>query len=201
MDYNEIFAPVVKHYSIRILMSIGNQFKLHLEQLDAKTTFLHVDLEETIYMRQPKGFAVDDRVCLLQKSLYGLKQSPRQWYKKFDDFLIKMEFKRCSYNNGVYVLHQEDYLYLLLYVDDILVASCNKCMINDLKSKLNSKFEMKDLGEARWILGVDIKRDRLKRTLLLSQQAYMQKVVKRFRMHQSKPMGTPLGQHMKLSKS
>jgi len=70
-------------------------------------TFLHGDLEETIYMRQPEGFAVDDRVSLLQKSLYGLKQSPRQWYKKFYDFLIKMEFKRCSYDNCVYVLHQE----------------------------------------------------------------------------------------------
>ena len=152
-------------------------------------------------MRQPKGFAVDDRVSLLQKSLYGLKQSPRQWYKKFDDFLIKMEFKRCSYNNCVYVLHQEDYLYLLLYVDDILVASCNKCMIDDLKSRLNSEFEMKDLGESRRILGVDIKRDQLKGTLLLSQQAYMQKVVERFRMHQSKPVSIPLGQHIKLLKS
>ena len=127
--------------------------------MDVKVAFLHGDLEETIYMRQPKGFAVDDRVCLLQKSLYGLKQSPRQWYKKFDDFLIKMEFKRCSYDSCVYVLHQENYLYLLMYLDDILVASCNKCMINDLKSRMNSEFEMKDLGEARRILGVDIKRD------------------------------------------
>ena len=201
VNYNEIFAPMVKHCSIIILMSIANQFKLHLEQLDVKTAFLHGDLEETIYMRQPEGFAVDDRVCFLQKSLYGLKQSPRQWYKKFDDFLIKMEFKRCSYDNCVYVLHQEDYLYLLLYVDDILVASCNKCMINDLKSRLHSEFEMKDLGESRRILGVDIKRDQLKGTLLLSQQAYMQKVVERFRMHQSKPVSTPLWQHMKLSKS
>ena len=70
-----------------------------------------------------------------------------------------MEFKRYSYDNCVYVLHQEDCLYLLLYVDDILVTSCNKCMINDLKSRLNSEFEMKDLGEARRILGVDIKED------------------------------------------
>ena len=173
VDYNDIFSPVVKHYSVRILMSIVNQYNLHLEQLDLKTAFLHGDLKETIYMRQLEGFALDDMVCLLQKSLHGLRKSSRQWYKKFDDFLIKMEFKRCNYDSCVYVLHQKDCLYLLLYVDDILVASCNKCLINDLKSKLNSKFEMNDLGEARQILGVDIKRDQLKRTLLLSQQACM----------------------------
>ena len=78
VDYNVIFAHMVKHCSVRILMSIVNQFNLHLEQLDVKTTLLHGDLEETIYMRHPEGFALDDRVCLMQKSLYGLKQSPRQ---------------------------------------------------------------------------------------------------------------------------
>ncbi|WVZ12209.1 hypothetical protein V8G54_016739 [Vigna mungo] len=130
VDYHEIFAPVVKHCSVRVLMAIVAHCNLHLEQLDVRTVFLHDDLEETIYIKQPDGFAVDDRVCLLQKSLYGLKQSPRQWYRKFDDFLIKLNFKRCNYDDCVYTLnHDGEMLYLLLYVDDILIASSDRGMI------------------------------------------------------------------------
>ncbi|KOM37136.1 hypothetical protein LR48_Vigan03g051700 [Vigna angularis] len=115
VDYHEIFAPVVKHCSVRVLMVIVTHRNLHLEQLDVRIAFLDGDLEETIYMKQPEGFAVDDRVCLLQKSLYGLKQSPRQWYRKFDDFMIKPNFKRCNYDDCVYTLHRNnEVLYLLL---------------------------------------------------------------------------------------
>ncbi|WP_222927389.1 reverse transcriptase domain-containing protein, partial [Xylella fastidiosa] len=84
VDYNEVFSPVVKHSSIRTLLAIVACYDLELEQLDVKTAFLHGELEEQIYMRQPEGFVVsgkEDHVCLLRKSLYGLKQSPRQWYK------------------------------------------------------------------------------------------------------------------------
>ncbi|WVY98367.1 hypothetical protein V8G54_030518 [Vigna mungo] len=161
VDYHEIFAPVVKHCSVRVLMAIVAHCNLHLEQLDVRTAFLHGDLEETLYMKQPDGFAVDDRVCLLQKSLYGLKQSPRQWYRKFDDFLIKLNFKRCNYDDCVYTLnHGGEILYLLLYVDDILIASSDRGMIGETKARLADAFEMKELGEARRILGIDIKRDR-----------------------------------------
>ncbi|WVZ06123.1 hypothetical protein V8G54_019469 [Vigna mungo] len=161
VDYHEIFAPVVKHCSVRVLMAIVAHCNYHLEQLDVQTAFLHGDLEETIYMKQPDGFAVDDRVCLLQKSLYGLKQSPRQWYRKFDDFLIKLNFKRCNYDDCVYTLnHDGEMLYLLLYVDDILIASSDRGMIGETKARLADAFEMKELGEARRILGIDIKRDR-----------------------------------------
>ncbi|CAL8989938.1 unnamed protein product, partial [Prunus brigantina] len=91
IDYNEVFSPVVKHSSIRILLALVAQFDLELAQLDVKTAFLHGDLEEEIYMSQPEGFKVagkENWVCKLQKSLYGLKQSPRQWYKRFDRFMI-----------------------------------------------------------------------------------------------------------------
>ncbi|WVY92910.1 hypothetical protein V8G54_031998 [Vigna mungo] len=160
VDYHEIFAPVVKHCSVRVLMAIVAHCNLHLEQLDVRTAFLHGDLEETIYMKQPDGFAVDDRVCLLQKSLYGLKQSPRQWYMKFDDFLIKLNFKRCNYDDCVYTLnHDGEMLYLLLYVDDILIASSDRGMIGETK--------------ARRILGIDIKRDRPGGNLFLSLERFL----------------------------
>ncbi|WVZ13024.1 hypothetical protein V8G54_017554 [Vigna mungo] len=201
VDYHEIFAPVVKHCSIRVLMAIVAHCNLHLEQLDVRTAFLHGDLEETIYMKQPDGFAVDDRVCLLQKSLYGLKQSPRQWYRKFDDFLIKLNFKRCNYDDCVYTLnHDGEMLYLLLYVDDILIASTDRGMIGETKARLADAFEMKELGEARRILGIDIKRDRPGGNLFLSQECYLHKVISRYRMAESKMTSTPVGQHLKLTK-
>ncbi|WVZ03280.1 hypothetical protein V8G54_024086 [Vigna mungo] len=201
VDYHEIFAPVVKHCSVRVLMAIVTHCNLHLEQLDVRTAFLHGDLEETIYMKQLEGFAVDDRVCLLQKSLYGLKQSPRQWYRKFDDFLIKLNFKRCNYDDCVYTLNRDgEVLYLLLYVDDILIVSSDRSMIHEMKAKLGDAFEMKELGEARRILGIDIKRDKPGGNLFSSQNCYWQKVISRYQMVESKPAGRAIGQHLKLTK-
>ncbi|KAD4889452.1 hypothetical protein E3N88_21525 [Mikania micrantha] len=90
VDYNEIFSPVVKMTTIRLVLSIVASENLHLEQLDVKTAFLHGDLDEDIYMVQPEGFQIsgkENMVCKLKKSLYGLKQAPRQWYLKFDNFM------------------------------------------------------------------------------------------------------------------
>ena len=90
IDYNEIFSPVVKHSSIRILLALVAQYELDLNQLDVKIAFLHGDLDEEIYMSQLTGFKTvgkEDMLCKLKKSLYGLKQSPKQWYKYFDSFI------------------------------------------------------------------------------------------------------------------
>ena len=90
VDFNEIFSPVVRHTSIRILLAITAQLNLHLEQINVTIAFLHGDLEERILMEQPVGFKDKgkvEKVCLLKKSLYGLKQSPRQWYQKFDSVI------------------------------------------------------------------------------------------------------------------
>ncbi|KAG8502301.1 hypothetical protein CXB51_002217 [Gossypium anomalum] len=123
-----------------------------LAQLDVKTTFLHGELEEEIYMTQPEGYedaGGRNWVCKLNKSLYGLKQSPRQWYKSF--------------------------IYLLLYVDDMLIASKSQKEIDKLKAQLNQEFKMKDLGEAKKILGMEISRDRQRGKLCLNQKQYLKK--------------------------
>ena len=102
VDFTDVFSPVVKHSSIRALLGIVAMHDLELEQLDVKTAFLHGELEEDIYMQQPEGFIVsekEDYVCLLKKSLYGLKQSPRQWYKRFDSFMTSHDFKRSSFDS------------------------------------------------------------------------------------------------------
>ncbi|VVA40018.1 PREDICTED: Retrovirus-related, partial [Prunus dulcis] len=182
-------------------------FDLELAQLDVKTAFLHGDLEEEIYMSQPEGFKVagkENWVCKLQKSLYGLKQSPRQWYKRFDRFMIGQKYTRSHYDHCVYFRKLQDgtFIYLLLYVDDMLIACKSKVEIERLKTQLSNEFEMKDLGEARKILGMEIERDRAKGKISLCQKQYLKKVLQRFGMNEnSKPVSTPLAPHFKLSAS
>jgi hypothetical protein len=138
IDYNDVLSPVVKYSSIHALFSIIAMHDLELEQLDVKTTFLHGDLEEEIYMDQPEGFIVPGKenfVCKLKKSLYGLKQAPKQWYKKFDSFMIANGFKRSLYDRCVYIKFIDGSpIYLLLYVDGMSITAKSKIDIANLKA-------------------------------------------------------------------
>ncbi|GKC56115.1 transposable element, partial [Tanacetum coccineum] len=179
IDYNEVFSPV--------------------------TTFLLGDLEEEIYMVQPEGFKVAGKaheVCKLHKSLYGLKQSPRQWYKRFDKFMMESKYTRSKYDHCVYLKKLQDgsFVYLLLYVDDMLISSQSLDEIEKLKIRLKSEFEMKDLGEAKMILGMEIVKDRKLRKLCLTQKQYMRRVLNRIRFDkQTKRVSTPLASQFKIS--
>jgi hypothetical protein len=171
--FDEIFSPVVKMNSIRTILSLVSVEYFHLEQLDVKTTFLHGDLEEEIYMQQPQRYGVkgkENLVCKLNKRLYGLKQAPRQWYLKFDRFMKEQGYSRCHSDHCVYFkkLENGSYIILLLYVDDMLVAGLNMQDINVLKKKLHNSFAMKDLGATNKILGMRITRDRKNHKLTLS---------------------------------
>lgn len=137
----------------------------------------------------------------MKKSLYGLKQSPRQWYKRFDTFMLGHGYSRSNYDSCVYhrKLSDDSFVYLLLYVDDMLIAAFYMSEINRFKSQLSGEFEMKDLGAAKKILGMEIHRDRPAGKLFLSQRKYINKVIERFGMQNCKPMTTPLAAHFKLS--
>jgi ATP-binding cassette subfamily B (MDR/TAP) protein 1 len=204
IDYNEIFSPVVKMTTIRLVLGIVAAENLHLEQLDVKTAFLHGDLEEDLYMVQPEGFRIagkEDLVCKLGKSLYGLKQAPRQWYLKFDDFMMRNGYTRCVMDHCCYVKHfKGSYIILLLYVDDMLIAGSNMVEINKLKRQMSEEFEMKDLGEAKQILGMSISRDRSDGNLKLSQEKYIGKILNKFSLQDAKVRSTPLGSHFKLTR-
>jgi hypothetical protein len=205
IDFDEIFSPVVKMTSIKTILSLVVVEDLHLEHLDVKTTFLHGDLEEEIYMQQPQGYEVKGKENLfyrLKKSLYGLKQAPRQWYLKFDRFMTEQGYSRCHSDHCVYFKRLENgsFIIFLLYVDDMLVAGSNMQDINVLKKKLANSFAMKDLGAAKKIIGMRITRDRKNCKLTLSQGEYIEKVLERFRMQNEKPISTPLASHFKLTK-
>ena len=131
-----------------------------------------------------------------------MKQAPRQWYHKFDTFMITNEFVRCQSDHCVYIKRTTNgnYVILLLYVDDMLIAGPSMQDIVDLKEKLANTFEMKDLGEANQILGMKITRDKQNHLLKLSQEDYIEKVLKRFNMNNAKSVITPLAKHFKLTK-
>ena len=114
----------------------------------------------------------EDHACLLKKSLYRLKQSPRQWYKRFDDFMLEHDFLRNQYDSCVYFkwLPNGSFVYLFIYVDDMLIASKDMSEINKIKTQLSGEFEMKDLGAAKKILGMEIRKDREAEKLYLSQK-------------------------------
>ncbi|CAH9062481.1 unnamed protein product [Cuscuta epithymum] len=204
IDFDEIFAPVVKMTSIRIILGLAASMNLELEQMDVKTAFLHEDLKEEIYMQQPEGFenSNDNFVCKLSKSLYGLKQAPRQWNKKFDSCMKSQGYKKTTADECVYIKKLPDgtFIALLLYVDDMLIVGKDAVKINQLKKELSKSFDMKDLGPAQQILGMQITRDRKNRKLWLSQEKYIERVLERFNMNDAKPVSVPLANHFKLSK-
>ncbi|RVW25193.1 Retrovirus-related Pol polyprotein from transposon TNT 1-94 [Vitis vinifera] len=170
VDYNEIFSPVVKHSSIRLLLAFIAHEDLELDQLDVKTTFLHRELDELIYMQPPKGFRE------------GIKDG-------------QSNHDGCVY----FKLTKGSMVYLLLYVDGMLVACKEKRHLDQVKEMLKVEFEMKDLGSTKRILGMEIERDRSKKVLRLSQKSYISKVLSRFEMNNVKTVSTPLGQHFRLS--
>jgi len=171
--------------------------------MDVNTTFLHGDLEEEIYMKQPKGLAVKGKkelVCKLKKSMYGLKQSARMWYQKFDTFIWGLGFPRSKEDHYLYFkLIGDCVIYMVLYVDDMLLVGNDKEIIQDLKTHLSSKFDMKYLGAANYIFGMEIKRDQTKRKIWLNQRKYVKKILQRFNVQDSKPVKAPIRVGVKLS--
>jgi hypothetical protein len=165
-------------------MALVAYFNLELHQMDVKTTFLNGDLEEEVYMKQPERF--DDnsqKACKLKRSIYGLKQASRQWYTKFHKVITSYGFIENFVDQCIYLkVSRSKGIFLVLYVDDILLANNDLDLLHDTKQFLFQNFEIKDLGEASYVIGIEIHRDRKQRILKLSQKAYIEKVLERFRL-------------------
>ncbi|GJT68424.1 retrotransposon protein, putative, ty1-copia subclass [Tanacetum coccineum] len=205
INYEETFSPVSNIRAIRILIAIVAYYDYKIWQMDVKTAFLNEYLNKEVYMEQPEGFVSQkypNRVCKLKRSIYGLKQASRQWNKRFDDEIKKFGFSQNRDEPCVYVKASGSYVtFLILYVDDILIMGNNIPMLQDVKSYLGRCFAMKDLGEAAYILGIKIYRDRSKRLIGLCQSAYIEKILKRYYMENSKRGTIPMQEKLKFSKS
>ena len=160
IDYNETFFSVSCKDSFRIIMALVAHHDLELHQMDVKMAFLNRDLYENFYMAEPKGFVMEGKEnlgCRLNKSIYGLKQASRQWYLKIDETIRKFGFKENEKDNGIYAKFKNGkFIFHILYVDEILLANNDVDLLLETKKFLSSKFDIKDLGEASFILGIKI---------------------------------------------
>ena len=159
LDYEETYAPVVHFNSLRMFLTLAVYSKMNVQQMDVVTAFLYGELEEEIFMKQPPGFeekTENGLVCKLKKSLYGLKQSPRQWYKLLDRFLRDKGYRRSNVDPCIYVKGDEEMITIALYVDDLIIASNSKILMKETKLNLCDRFEMKDLGRLHYCLGIEI---------------------------------------------
>lgn len=199
VDYLETFAPVSRYDTIRTLMAIAAQHKWKLFQMDVKSAFLNGDLEEEIYVEQPPGFIKEGeerKVFKLYKTLYGLKQAPRAWYGRIDGYFVKNGFERSINDAALYVKKTlEDILVVSLYVDDIIVTGSNMEKIEQFKKEMKSEFEMTDLGELNYFLGMEVIQN--EDGIFLSQEKYAKKLLKKFGMQDCKSLSTPLTPHDK----
>ena len=192
IDYKETFAAVVKSMTYKVIFAIVAFYDFELEQMDVKTAFLNGTLKEVVYVVQPTGYEKEKeegKVCRLKKALYGLKQAPRRWYEVMHHFLISFGYTRLHTDNSVF---RNGNLIVAIYVDDILLCGPKKDEIQDLKAKLSSQFEMTDCGPCKHYLGMLIERNRVQRTLTLSQKTYLTGVLKDFGLQNAKAVTTPM---------
>jgi hypothetical protein len=163
-DYFDTYSPVARLTIIRVLLSLAASHGLIVHQMDVKTAFLHGELDEEIYMHQPDGFVLEGQrelVCKLLKSLYELKQAPKQWHEKFERTLISSGFVVNEKLTNVFIigLMGGEGVILCLYVDDILIFGTSLDVIKKVKDFLSNNFVMKDLGQANVILNIKLKRE------------------------------------------
>ena len=172
LDYDQTFAAVVKPVAFRILFALAAYHDLDVDQMDVATAFLNGVIDQLIYVELPTGFESPGRVCKLKKSLYGLKQSPRLWYKRLAEALLeRLGLVRMHADNGVFVTKEGiNGLIITSWVDDInLFAPKDSGHIARAKKKLSAAFKMVDMGPVSYYLGLQITRDRINKTITISQ--------------------------------
>ena len=149
---------------------------LVIMQIDVETAFLNGKINSKVYIKQPKGFEDGtSRVCKLIKALYGLKESSRAWYECLAKFLISVGFKNSEIDYCLFYLKLKDeFVYLLIYVDDLLICGKNISLINKIKSLLSKRFKMKDMSEIKQYLGITVNVEYCKNIIKLSQTKYIE---------------------------
>ena len=201
IDYQETFAPVAKLNSIRVLLSLAANLDWPLYQLDVKNAFLNGDLDKEVYMEIPPGTknaTNGSKVCRLMKSLYGLKQSPRAWFERFSKVLKEQGYIQGQADHTMFTKHSPSgkLVVLIVYVDDIVLTGDFEEEIPRVKGVLAKEFEIKDLGDLKYFLGMEIARS--KKGIAVSQRKYVLDLLKDTVMIDCKPADTPMDSTTKL---
>lgn len=191
IDYNEIFCPVVRFDSLRVVLSIAAEEGLELFQLDVVTAFLYADLKETVYMQQPPGFETgDNKVLLLRRALYGLRQSPKMFHEKIKGILLELNLVQCRVDPCIFYSTGTERLIFCVYVDDVLVAGSSKQLIENTFKQIQKKLEI-TYRPLSYFLGIQIKRTP-DGSISMHQEKYALEVIERFGMSDCKSVATPL---------
>jgi hypothetical protein len=201
LDYYDTFSPVAKLTTVRTLLAVAAIKHWHLHQLDVNNAFLHGDLAEEVYMTLPPGFAKtgESKVCRLHKSLYGLKQSSRQWFAKFSSTLLEFGFVQSKADYTLFTRSLPDsFIDILVYVDDIVVASDNSAAVSIFIHMLNDRFQLKDLGQLKYFLGLEIARSEL--GISVCQRKYALDILETTGLLASKLAKVPMDPNVKFSK-
>ncbi|TYJ97307.1 Retrovirus-related Pol polyprotein from transposon TNT 1-94 [Cucumis melo var. makuwa] len=203
IDYDEVFAPVARLETIRLLIALAAQNNWKIFQMDVKSAFLNGYLEEEVYLEQPPGYSVkgqEDKVLKLKKALYGLKQAPRMWNSRINKYFLDNGYLRCPYEHSLYIKvnGHGDILVVCLYVDDLIFTGNCASMFEDLKKAMTQEFEMTDIGLMSYYLGIEVKQS--EEGIFISQERYTRDILEKFNMMNSKPVATPIETGTKLSK-
>ncbi|KAE8721075.1 hypothetical protein F3Y22_tig00016885pilonHSYRG00007 [Hibiscus syriacus] len=202
IDYDEVFALVARLETIRLIISLADQNKWKIQQMDVKHVFLNGVLKEEVYIQQPSGYEVkghEDKVLKLKKALYGLKQAPMAWNSRIDKYFQENGFNKYPYEHALYIkIKDEDILIVCLYVDDLIFTGRNPSMFNEFKDVMMKEFDMTDMVLMAYYLGIEVKQQN--DGIFISQESYAKEILKKFKMENCKPISTPAEYGIKMTK-
>lgn len=202
IDYEEVFAPVTRMETVRLLLALSAKHGWEVHHMDVKSAFLNGDIEEEVYVLQPEGFEKknqEHKVYKLLKALYGLKQAPRAWYARLRRCLEKLGFEKCPYEHAVYTKREgNEFLVVGVYVDDLLITGSSMRNIQKFKAQMKNEFDMSDLGKLSYYLGIEVEQRR--GGIELRQSGYAKKLLDKAGMLNSNPTKYPMEPRIQLNK-
>lgn len=203
VDYREVFAPVARLDTIRLMIAMAAQNSWPIFQLDVKSAFLHGELQEQVFIEQPPGYikaGEENKVYRLKKALYGLKQAPRAWYSRIDAYFQKEGFRKCPYEHTLYIKNGDEgkMLFVCLYVDDLIYTGSDGVMFENFKRSMMLEFDMSDLGRLHYFLGIEVVQSA--DGIFISQKKYVREILDRFQMSNCNSVTTPSDAGLKLTK-
>ena len=202
IDFEEVFAPVARMESVRLVLAMAAAKDWAVHHLDVKSAFLNGDLTEEVFVKQAPGFiaqGAEHKVLRLRKALYGLRQAPRAWNSKLDATMAELGFTRCATEHALYTRRRgKEELVVRVYVDDLIVTGAREKDIASFKAEMAARFQMTDLGALSYYLGIEVRQG--SRAVTLGQRAYARKLLERAGMANCKPAATPIEERIKLSK-
>ena len=203
LDFDETFSPTTRMSTIRALLQASVQMGMQLHQMDVKSAYLHAPIDHDVYLCPPEGYKIPNDgkrwTCHLKKSIYGLKQSGRNWNQLLDSFLKEQGFRQSELDLCLYTMtcSNDEILKVIVWVDDLILASTHMSLIDDMKLKLSKRFKIDDRGPLQWFLGLEFRQENDKITI--NQSAYTDKLLDKFGMSECKPAPTPAAEGQYLS--